>query len=269
MKRVVISIPVHEQPAVVEDHLRNIKKFVPNCIVVLHASADSGPDFYNKLKNISTGEFSDFMYVNDTSYHTHSPHDAGCVTGLSTVHASNFKYINSVNQNFDVFAIETSNDMFVRRGVENLFESYPAACGIKRESVESWKAMHVNIASMLNLMGKFVDLKYIEKHATEGTFYPKEVFKRVSDIVIDGMGGFWAGEELILHTLAFNAFPELYDTHYNGSYVFHNPDHSATLFEDIDRVRQGDLLHKYVVKRVPRNVNDACRKYVNKVTQND
>ena len=266
-KKVVISIPVHEQPLVVADHLRNIKKFVPNSAVILHASADGPPNFKEDILSLSNNEFKNFAYVNDTYYHTYAANEAGNVYGLSTVHSSNFRYINNIID-FDIFALETSNDMFVRKGVESLFEQYRCACGIKKDDVEAWRSRDIGAKNLIDSLNRFAPVKFIEKHAQEGTFYPKDVFKKVSDIVLDGLGGFVPAEELVLHTLAFSVDPSLYENVYVGSYVFHNAAHGATANEDILKVKSGVTGH-YAVKRVPRRMNDACRIFVNEVNKND
>ena len=268
VKKVVISIPVHEESLVVADHLRNIRKFVPNSVVVLHASADGPDNFKNDMDSLANGEFNNFVYINDTSYHTYAANEAGNVYGLSTVHSSNFRYINSIVNDFDVFALETSNDMFVRKGVESLWEQYRCACGIKKDSVEAWRNRDIGARNLIDSLNKFAPVKFIEKHAQEGTFYPKEVFKQVSDIVLDGLGGFVAAEELVLHTLAFSVDPTLYEDVYVGSYVFHDATHYATSVSDINRVRDGGTGH-YAVKRVPRRMGDACRDYIAELTKND
>lgn len=266
-KKVVISIPIHEESLVVADHLRNIRKFVPNSSVILHVSADGPNGFKEDILKLSNGEFKDFAYVNGESYHTYAANEAGNVYGLSTVHSSNFRYISNLID-FDVLALETSNDMFVRRGVENLFNQYRCACGIKKDDVESWRNKDIGAKNLIDSLNRFAPVKFIEKHAQEGTFYPKEVFKQVADIVLDGLGGFVAAEELILHTLAFSVDPTLYDDVYVGSYVYHDASHSATSVKDILRVRAGETGH-YAVKRVPRRISDDCRVYVNEVTKND
>jgi hypothetical protein len=266
-KKVVISIPVHEQPLVVANHLENIRKFVPNSSVILHASGDR-PEFQQEIRNICN-QFSGFAYVNSTSYRTFAANEAGNVTGLSTVHASNFRFINNIITDFDVFALETSNDMFVRRGVENSFNNFECGCGVIKDSPDNWRNRNERITKIITGMEKFVELKFIEKHAQEGTFYPKKVFKQVSDIILDGMGGFLDSEELIIHTLAYNISPELYENTVGGSYVFHDYRDASTKHEDIHAVRSGSMPNKYAVKRVPRNINDACRNFINNLVKND
>lgn len=266
-KKVVISIPVHEESLVVADHLRNIRKFVPNSSVILHVSADGPNGFKEDILKLSNGEFKDFAYVNDTYYHTYAANEAGNVTGLSTVHASNFRYIYSVISDFDVFALETSNDMFVRKGVENLWNNNDCGCGVRKNPLTSYR--NIGEKELIDRLSKLINLKTIEIHAQEGTFYPKEVFKEISKTILNKLGGFIAHEELVIHTLAFNLFPELYNSNCDEGYIFHNSNHYATINEDIVKIKNGILNNKYAVKRVPRRINDPCRVYVNEVTKND
>lgn len=267
VKKVVVSIPVHEEPLVVADHLKNIKKFVPDSFVVLHASADSPSPFKNILNDMSKNEFDGFMYVNDISYHTHAPNEAGSVYGLSTVHSSNFQFANKVISDFDVFALETSNDMFVRKGVERLWNNFKCGCGARKNDLSAYR--NVREKEVIDILNIVIPLKTIEIHAQEGTFYPKEVFSEISNIILNKLGGFIAHEELVLHTLAFNLFPELYDSNCGEGYMFHNATHYATTNEDILKVKSGILNNKYAVKRVPRRINDPCRIFVNKVNENE
>ncbi len=206
----------------------------------------------------------DFLYLNRTRFHTYAPNEAGCATGLSTVHASNFRFI-SARVPFDVFALETSNDMFVRKGIEEKFDKFACGCNSGNTQPVEWWSNN----SWIPVMSKFVALKTIEKQPQEGAFYPSEVFKEVADIVLDKIGGLLASEELILHTLALNLHPELYKSNSGRHYVFHNPTHAATTEVDILRVRRGESDGHYAVKRVPRSMSHPCRIFVNKLTEND
>lgn len=266
MKKAVISIPVHEEPNVVENHLSNIKKFTNNVAVVLHASAHSGIEFYNQIKNLTENKFKDFAFLNNNSFDTYAPGQNANVTGLSTVHCSNFKYIDSIIE-FDYFALETSNDMFVRRGVENLWEHYECGCNTSQHNTSACR----NDAerNIINKISNLINLNTIEIHGPEGTFYPKEVFKEVSNIVIDKIGGFFGDEEIVLHTLAFNIDNTLYNKNCNSSYIYHDYRDAATKEIDILSVRNGDKNNKYAVKRVPRKINDHCRNFIAELTKND
>lgn len=267
MKKVVISIPVHEQPLVVKNHLSNIQKFVPNSAVVLHASGDH-PNFRNEIVNLCN-KFDGFAYVNSISYPTHSPNDAGFVKGLSTVHASNFRFISSILE-FDTFVFETSNDMFVRKGVENLINSYDCGVPAQKADVNETYANVIMFRSIIDTLKKVCSLKTIEKAAQEGSWYPYHVFKEVSNLILNNFQNeMLSAEEVVLHTLSFNLFPELYDSNAGDSYVFHRWQDYATKNVDILDVRNGLYPNKYVVKRVPRRIDDPCRQFVNKLTMND
>lgn len=269
-KKNIMSIACHEQPLVIRNQLLNIKKFVPNCQVVLHASADSGQQFKETLIHLSNTEFKDFMFVNSYSYHTHSPHDAGFVTGLTTVHASNFRYINSIISDFEIFAISTSNDMFVRKGMENLFENYKCCTTSYREDIDTYSAnCHPNFKAFVYLMQQHIDVKFATQCATEGTYYPKDCFKAFSDIMLDKIGGIIKCEELLVHSIILNLFPELLGSNVGGTFVFHNPQHNETLTQDVLDVRAGKYQHKYSVKRVPRIINNSCRNFINELTKDD
>lgn len=259
MTRVAISIPVHEQHLVVENQLQNIRQFVPNSVVVLHVSGDSPSSFLQGIRAIAK-KMDGFVFVNPTNFKTHAANEAGQVTGLSTVHANNFSYLESVID-FDTFAIDTSNDMFVRHGIGEVFKKY--SCGFHVSMSDpttypyKWVVDHIS---------KYVTVKTMEKGSQEGSFYPKHVFKEVS-AVIQKMGGMIKAEEMYLPSLAFNLFPELYSKNSGAHYVFHNPAHAAVTREDIHKVQYGEHGLRYGVKRVPRTMEDETRKYINLITK--
>lgn len=270
MKRVVISIPVHESPVCVEQLVLNIKKFVPNSAVVLHASGSSAMmhsnetrvyPFVQQITNL-TAKYPGFVFMNPHHYYTFAPDQAGCVTGLSTVHSSNFQYI-STQMDFDVFAMNTSNDFFVRKGIEDLFEKYSCAFTPTHTPVD-----HFPSKITVDNLKKVTEIKVMEKGAQEGSFYPKEVFAEVAKKV-NQISSFLDGEEGYLPSLAFNLFPELYDGCSNNHYVFHNPEHGAVERQDVERIRRGDSPNQYAVKRIPRQPDHPIRHYVNDLTKDD
>jgi len=267
-KKVVISIPVHEEYDVIIEHLYNIKKFVPNSSVVIHVSGDSHISLFNMLNRSAENEFKNFLYVNDKQYLTYSKNDAGNVRGLSTVHSSNFRYINNLID-FDVFALETSNDMFVRFGVETLWNNYECGVTLTTSSVEDWRATDKVANDLITDMCRFVDIKAMKKFPQEGSFYPRDVFKQVSDIVLDGLKELWSAEEMIIPTLAHNIKPEMHESCLNDSYVFHDCNDGETKESDVLAVRNGNKLNKYAVKRVPRQFNNHCRRFIRELTKND
>ena len=66
MKKVGISIPVHQSSDCVEEQVQNTIKFVPNCVIVLHASKDNA-NFINQLKPL-VNKYSGVLYINPEQY---------------------------------------------------------------------------------------------------------------------------------------------------------------------------------------------------------
>lgn len=258
MKKVAISIPVHESPAVIYNQLKNIQKFVPNSVIILHSSGSSGSHFINEVDKIAKS-FPDFAFVNPIHYSTYSPNDAGFVTGLSTVHSSNFQYLASQIK-FDGFALNTSNDMFVRDGIEDIFNNFDCSFHVSMEDPANYPFQDV-----LEAIRPYVTVKTAEKGSQEGFFLPAEVFKDISKIILS-MDGMVKAEEMYLPCLAFNLCPELYKKNSGEHYVYHNPAHYSVTKEDVHKTQYGEYGPKYAVKRVPRNINDPIRRYINEIT---
>lgn len=267
MKKVLFSIPCHQFPESIEHLVSNIQKFVPNCYVVLHLAGDSGPIFYRRVISFA-GKYKGFLFINPTRYYTYSPHDAGQVKDLSTVHRSNFEYFCSLNIPFDIISLDTSNDLFVRRGVENSFNNYDCGLDLSGNSVDNCGGFQESVDLIKKVMP---NIKYFQKNPQEGSFYPRDVFafiarkvKEIEEIIGKGL----SGEEIYLPTIAVNEFPELYKNNCE-QYVFHNMYHSEVAREDIHKVRNGEMPFKYVVKRVPRDPNNGCRLYLKNLLKND
>lgn len=266
MKNIVFSIPVHEQFDVVCNQLDNIRKFVDNSKVVVHVSADSAKYLFLRLEEVSRGRYKDFLYVNPNRLRTYSPVDAGNVTGLTTVHASNFRFI-SQEVEFNTLAIDTSNDFFVRKGINGLFDEFDCGFNIVRYAIETAN-LEGRHREFVDRISKYITVKTLERGPQEGSFYPKHVFAKISNIVLDQMGGMVKDEEGHLPMIAFNCFPELYDS-CARNYVHHDASQRFISEEDILNTRSGKYEYKYSVKRVPRDMNHPLRIYVNELTKND
>ncbi len=268
MKKVVISIPVHEQPLVVEDLVKNIQKFVPNCSLVLHISGDSPSYFVNSIRAFAK-KYDGFLYLNPNSIRTFKADEAGLVTSLSTVHASNFRYMKSIMQ-FDTFCLNTSNDFLIRKGIENTLNNFD--CGfsnINRCPPDKF----MSPPTVANLR-KVMNVVTCEKGSQEGSFYPFHVFDFIADKVYELMNVLGRtgldGEEGYIPCMAFSQFPELYNSNSGHHYIYHNPAEGGSVsMEYIHKVRNGELPHVYGVKRVPRIIDHPTRIYVNQLTKDD
>ena len=260
-------MPVHQSPLCVENQVKNILKFVPNSVIVLHVSGSS-PGLMGQIMRFKS-RYGDALQINPTSYNTYDPNEAAQVTGLSTVHASNIRYLASVTQ-FDVVAFETSNDFFVRKGIEHTFNAYECGCGVRKIPVEDFR---ISYPGTIEYLSKVIEFKYAEKAQQEGMWLPKYAALFVADKILELMAAYnipqMAAEEATLANFAFNGFPELYDSNCGSHYVYHDASEAAVNRPMIHRVRNGELPHVFSVKRVPRGMHDPTRQYVNELTKND
>jgi len=207
------------------------------------------------------------MFLNDKQIYTHSPWDAGQVKNLSSVHSINVQFALK-KLNFDTMAFSTSNDMFVRYGVNELFDKYPAGQGGAQDSLDSWKIRDKGIKELIEKLEKHSKLNFIIKNATEGSWYPKEIITKTAEIILNEFDVV-SGDELIIPTVGFSIDHELWDKTFHGNFVFHNAEHAAVSFEDIMKVRNGEMPGQFSVKRVPRQINDNTRIYIRNLTKND
>ena len=77
MKRIAISMPVHQSPLCIENQIQNIFKFVPNSVVVLHVSGSS-PGLKEQVMRFKS-RYGDILQVNPKSYNTYDPEEAAQV----------------------------------------------------------------------------------------------------------------------------------------------------------------------------------------------
>jgi len=259
MKKIAISMPVHEAPDCIENQLHNIFKYVPNSIVVLHVSLDSST-LLRKIESFLP-QFGGSVFINPTRYHTFKHDEAAQVTNLSTVHASNIRYITSVVADIDVMAFETSNDMFVRHGIEDMFNNY--TCGCSAVIMEPDDFPFIDTVLYLR---KVIDPKIACKAPQEGLWVPIEAAKFFAEKIEElekVLGMYIPGEEGFLANLCLNYDTSMLNNN-SGHYVYHNSaEGGAVDLNKITEVRNGQIPFKYAVKRVPRNINDSIRKLIN------
>lgn len=321
--RIVVSIPVHEKPEVINDQIRNIKKYIQKPVVVLHVS-ESFYEKYNESE-INTG---DDVYINPTHLQTQWG-------GIYQTHVSNFQYIKN-KLDFDYFLLQASNDAFVKKGIENYISQYKAGINCRvlwQHDSRWWPCSCANddfaLKKIMNLLG----VTRIIASQVEGSFYQKDIFDYIADVLNQAITqedikkfNFYSREEVYFSTIAQKVvdfsqcgypttFSEIHrfdrmiwnirnilDFFYNrGLKIFikrrfvENIENKINdlLFEsriykirkcDIDAIRSNDIKklknnsflddypgyfqlydrnNIYSVKRVPRNIEDNIRKYIN------
>ena len=171
--RIVVSIPVHEKPEVINDQIKNIQKYIKNPIIVLHISKI----FYKKYKE-SEIKLDDGVYINSTHLETKWG-------SIYQSHVSNFKYIKN-KIDFDYFLLQASNDSFVKKDIESYISKYDAGLNHRvlwQHDSRWWPCAcaceDITLKRIMNSIG----VTRIIASQVEGSFYKKDVFDYIANII--------------------------------------------------------------------------------------
>ncbi|WP_455631054.1 hypothetical protein [Megamonas sp.] len=171
--KLVISIPVHEKPNVINDQIANIKKYLIKPIIVLHISKG----YYNNYKEKDIN-LEDNVYINPSHLET-------SWGNIYKTHVSNFKFIREV-VDFDYFVMHSSNDMYVKYGLEEYINIFEAGFN-KRFSWDTysmWWPMEVaNKDEILKKIMRYLGLNRIVATQIEGSFYRKDIFEKIIEVL--------------------------------------------------------------------------------------
>lgn len=171
--KIVISIPVHEKPDVIIDQIQNIKKYFVNAVIVLHISRS----FFRNYSADSLYGLSD-VYINPQNLET-------AWGNIIMTHVSNFEYISGLID-FDYFLMHSSNDMYVRYGVENYISKYDAGF-CRREVLQKYSMWWPGEAAwndrqLRNIMQKIGQTRIFATQI-EGSFYTKKLAQKIMKII--------------------------------------------------------------------------------------
>lgn len=171
--KIVISIPVHEKPDVIVDQIQNIKKYCVNAVIVLHISHS----FFEKYSADSLQQLHD-VYINPQNLET-------AWGNIIMTHVSNFEYISSLID-FDYFLMHSSNDMYVRHGLENYISKYDAGF-CRREVMLKYSMWWPGEAAWNDwqLKNIMIQIGQTRIFATqiEGTFFSKKIAQEIMRII--------------------------------------------------------------------------------------
>lgn len=170
--KIVFSIPIHEYPEVAMNQAENIKKFVPDAQIIFHICRE----FYNN--------FSDLILKNLSFVHINPEHMDTSWGNIIHAHLSNFKFAYE-NLDFDYFVLQSSNDMYVRKGIENYISKYDAGFNhrIVKENSLWWPANKAVKDIYLKNIMESCELNEIFASQVEGTFYKKDYFKTIYNVI--------------------------------------------------------------------------------------
>jgi len=171
--KIVVSIPVHEKPEVINNQIENFKKYIENVIIVLHVS--KGFFLHYSLKEIDQ---TDNVYINPTNLDTKW-------ADIINTHISNFHYISSLID-FDYFVLHASNDMYIRPGFDKYISRYEA--GFNRRKVikknSHWWTGNMALEDyQLKAMMDSCGQSMIIASQVESSFYKKELMKAIVSII--------------------------------------------------------------------------------------
>ncbi|WP_026654814.1 hypothetical protein [Butyrivibrio sp. AE3003] len=168
-----ISIPVHEKQDVVINQIQNIKKYVPNSVVVIHLD----DNFKECDKLIKYADSEGYLFIN--------PHRLSCEWGnIIDAHISNFIYLRDCVE-FDYIMFHASNDMYILPGVEDYVKNYDAGFHIHPIYKVSrwWPSAYALEDPVLKEILKLIGAEYPVATQIESSFYKKELFSKIVSII--------------------------------------------------------------------------------------
>lgn len=198
--KILVSLAVHEEPKVIDDQIKNILKYIKDVVVVLHISKS----YFNNHKLDEIIELSkENIFVNPINLDTKWG-------DIIETHISNFKYINEI-VDYDYIIFHSSNDMYIRHGIEDYISKYEAGFNIRKVNYgnSNWWPGHVAIKDnilkeiMLNCGQCFIVASQIE-----GSFYKRSIIEEIIEKidkntdVINEFKNRYPREEIYFSTIA-------------------------------------------------------------------
>lgn len=170
---IAVSIPVHEKPDVILDQISNVKKYIENVIIVLHISKV----FYEKYEE-STLDGNEGVFINPE-------HLATKWGDIVSTHISNFQYLCGVAQ-FDYFVMHSSNDMYIRSGIEDYISQFEAGFQIRKvfQKYSHWWPGDASFKdSQLDWIKQNCGQSMTVASQLEGSFYSFSLMKKIISVL--------------------------------------------------------------------------------------
>lgn len=168
---ILISIPVHENPEVILDQISNINKFAPHSKIILHPSRQFLEKEHTFIPILASMPG---VLLNPSPIYTRSGMVLKC-------HISNFIHAKNIGVDFSHFALHSSNDMFVKNGVEDYIYSH--GYGFSQLSLDCpshrfahWRPNFRSDRTYKKIMRAAGGEPTEFVSQVEGTFYPSDAF---------------------------------------------------------------------------------------------
>lgn len=176
---ILISLPVHEKVEVILDQIANFRKFAPEAGIIIHPArqlVENHPQFSDILCGI------DGVWVNTKPFYTGFGMVLKC-------HLSNFIQATTQEIPFTHFSLHASNDMFVRRGMENYIHAHDYGffqfdLDAQTLGFTNWRDGFLNDKAYRRIMQEIgaPPTQYVSQ--VEGSFYPREAFAQFTTVYL-------------------------------------------------------------------------------------
>ncbi|MBX7136881.1 MAG: hypothetical protein K1X83_02770 [Oligoflexia bacterium] len=258
-----VSITVHEQLEVIENQLRNVRRYLPASHIILHLSFEAHA---LRTRLLGIADRYENVFLNPIMY----PTEWGW---MYHAHLFNFEYAQKLGLDFDYFVTEASNTMYFRLGGEEYLKHYDfLSCSMPLDfdntdwaNVWNWKSQIDKDSAFWRMVeSEKITKFYRDWH--EGTAWKRELFEEMLAIIsryyqFDLKESRYPREEIYPSTLARHL-----------SQNFSHPLVGVTWGEQTELVNRNLAMVSdaagadpgyFGVKPVPRNMADPLRQFIN------
>jgi hypothetical protein len=268
--RLCVSLPVHEQPAVILDQVENLRAFLgPQTQVVVHLSASMGLDPAAVQPLLPDG-----VHANPVSYET-------AWGDVGYVHLSNLRFAYDHLDPFDYVVLQASNDLYVRAGAPAQIARHQAAYGYIEVGPDTAWAQGPPALRDRQLAAIVADLGpdgRILGGQVEGSYYAADLFREVLERIDRHYTGPGEGERYVREEVYFPTVADALLTGPRGNQLIYadsltrGPAVSPAV---VYALREGMLAGAWTqeslfgVKRVPRVLHDPVRDLVRAIARTE
>ena len=196
----LFSIPVHESHDIINNQIENILNNNPNANIIIHPNK-SFTSFNKNLINYKN------VYINENRIN----YIYG--SGLLYIHINNFLQAIELNINFKYFILLSSNEMFIKKGcIEYINQNKNGIQLVEYNENISWHNFNKKYDTLINNVNirkllDYLNLKNLFGGQSEGQFFQKDIFNKISDIFLkffNDINTNFETEEIILQTIFYS-----------------------------------------------------------------
>ena len=185
--RIVVSVPVHENPAVIRDQIQNIQRFIPGAQIVLHVNKNF---FFWGDKHFSIGIRSEFILKRFTlpsltsipGVHVNTERWPTQWGNILHTHLANFRYAQR-ELTFDYFLLLSSACMLVRSGAADTIPQTDFGVAA-RVPTEDWRWRDRSLEDPIyQAIARDCGADQLYGGQSEGSYYRRELFAQMAEVI--------------------------------------------------------------------------------------